>query len=121
MLKGHAEELLGQTLESLRADLAAARAQLAFDRTIDREDALRRELAETRQELEGVGASRFDAEVALESTRAELAKSEARVKAAIETLEETRWMPSGEQTAWVATREGQNHSHVMRALEVLRV
>lgn len=58
----------------------------------------------------------YDLQTALGS----LAAAEARVKLAIETLEETRWLPTGEQTAWVASREGQNHSHVMLALEALR-
>lgn len=64
--------------DQLRADLATVTAERdglceSFDRTIDREDSLRRELDETRHCLEH--ALRCE-----RTARAELAKAEARVK-----------------------------------------
>jgi chromosome segregation ATPase len=68
--------------ERLQADIVAV--------TAERQELLiaeRAAHAETRKALEEIGSSRFDAEVALESARAELAKAEARVKLAVAELQ----------------------------------
>lgn len=125
------EELAGTRAECERLQRVAQGRLETFKSAVDVQkkmqeqlDAARRELAEwAEKDGNSPGYNRQKAET-YGRKAAEYKKSaeaaEARLRAAWTELQSTRWNPKGSITEWAATREGQNHGAVMRALDALR-
>lgn len=114
------EKLAGR-LDEMEEKLAAAQTERdEAQRELEHERHDRLGLREWKLSHDLAKADLERAESAQREAEQRAEKAEARVAAAVEALEETRWNPDGEIAEWAKTPDGQNHARVMRALEVLR-